>query len=196
MKTSSNGRRFIEQFEGLKLKTYDDGTGVLTVGYGHTTAAGAPRVYRGQSITKEQADQILGSDLSKVENDVNRLVKVSINQNQFDALVSFHFNTGALARSSVLKKLNQGDYNDAANALLAYNHAAGRVMAGLTRRRQAERAMFLATPISAPSGAPTAVSVGLGAILVTLFKEHWIEILCGVGALAILIEYIIYRKKK
>src|SRR5581483_4311493 len=143
MITSSKGRRFIEQFEGLSLRTYDDGTGVLTIGYGHTSAAGLPRVVRGQSITKDQADQILASDLGKVETQVNNLVHVPINQNQFDALVSFHFNTGALGRSTALKKLNAGDYNGCADALLAYNRAGGRVLPGLQRRRQAERKLFL-----------------------------------------------------
>ena len=198
MKTSDNGRRFIEQFEGLSLKVYNDGTGVLTIGYGHTSSAGLPKVYRGQTITKEQADQILGSDLGKVETQVNSLVHVPINQNQFDALVSFHFNTGALGRSSVLKKLNQGDYDGAANALLLYNRGGGRVMAGLARRRAAEKALFLkgGTQVpSLPSGSPTAVSVGLGGTLAAYFQDHWMLILgCAVG-LAVLVEFIIWKRK-
>lgn len=198
MKTSSNGRRLIEQFEGLSLKAYNDGTGVITIGYGHTSAAGPPKVSRGQTITKEQADQILASDLGKVETQVNSLVHVPIDQNQFDALVSFHFNTGALGRSSVLKKLNQGDYNGAANALLLYNRGGGRVMAGLARRRAAEKALFLtkATQVpSLPSGSPTAVSVGLGGILMTFFQDHWMLIIAGAISLAALVEFIIWKRK-
>ena len=148
MKTSDNGRKFIEGFEGLYLHTYDDGTGVLTIGYGHTTAAGPPAVERGQTITQEQADQMLSSDLGKVESQVNELVTVPLTQNQFDALVSFQFNTGALGHSSALTALNKGDYTTAANDLCLYdkdhNHAGEFVVVpGLVRRRQAEKEMFL-----------------------------------------------------
>src|ERR1700759_3326521 len=105
MKTSANGRKFIEGFEGLFLQAYDDANdhivklgqrviGTLTIGYGHTSVAGPPKVYVGQVITKDMADAILASDLTAVELEVSHLVKVPLNQNQFDALVSFQFNTG------------------------------------------------------------------------------------------------------
>lgn len=186
MRTSANGRKFIEQFEGLYLKTYNDGTGVMTIGYGHTSSAGAPKVYRGQTITEEQADSILSSDLGKVEDQVNSLVKVSINQNQFDALVSFHFNTGALGRSTVLKKLNAGDYNGAADALLLYNRGGGRVMAGLVRRRQAERKLFL-TPSTTPAIATGTGVVVAGSSFATYFQHYWPEIVLGAVVAAVLI---------
>lgn len=158
MKTSSAGRQLIEQYEGLILGAYDDANdrivpvgqsprGTLTIGYGHTSAAGSPRVNVGQRITKDQADQILSSDLVAVENDVTRMVKVPINQNQFDALVSFHFNTGSLGKSTILRKLNAGDINGAAGGFDLYTR--GRVngvlvpMAGLVRRRKDEKALFL-----------------------------------------------------
>lgn len=143
MKTSATGRTFIEVFEGKFLHTYDDGTGVLTIGYGHTSAAGPPPVARGQTITVQQADQILSDDLAKVERNVERVIKVPMSQAQFDALVSFDFNTGALARSSIDDKINAGQVQAAMSTLLQYDHAGGRQMAGLTRRRQAERLMFL-----------------------------------------------------
>jgi lysozyme len=143
MKTSATGRAFIEVFEGKFLRTYDDGTGVLTIGYGHTTAAGAPAVTRGMTITDEECDSILAADLSKVEADVERIVKVPLSQNQFDALVSFHFNTGALGTGTVDNKLNAGNTASAMDTLLQYDHAGGRQMDGLTRRRQAERLMFV-----------------------------------------------------
>ena len=107
-KTSPNGRAFIEAWEGLYLKAYDDGTGVWTIGYGHTTPAGLPRVYPGMLITQAQADAILTSDLASVEADVNHHVILNINQNQFDALVAFDFNTGGLDRSSLLRDINNG----------------------------------------------------------------------------------------
>lgn len=141
---SSIGRALIESFEGLFLKTYNDGTGVPTIGYGHTTAAGPPVVSYGQTITKEQADHMLADDLAKVEAHVNALVKVPLNQNQFDALVSFEFNTGWLGhpQCSLLRALNSGHYALADQDFMLYNRAGGHVMAGLTRRRAAEKELF------------------------------------------------------
>ena len=88
---------------------------------------------------------ILKDDLKTYENYVNKYVKVKLNQNQFDALVSFTFNCGggALKSSTLLKKLNKGDYTGAANELLRWNKANGKILAGLTRRRQSEKALFL-----------------------------------------------------
>jgi lysozyme len=154
VKTSPNGRNLIESFEGLILQAYDDYNdhvlnvgdnvhGTLTIGYGHTNAAGPPSVHVGQKITKDEADNILAADLEKVEREVSQLVKVPLNQNQFDALVSFEFNTGALGKSSILTLLNNQDYSTAADHILLYDHAGGRVLAGLQRRRQAERKLFL-----------------------------------------------------
>ena len=142
MKTSDSGRRFIEQFEGLFLHAYDDGTGTLTIGYGHTTAAGLPHVYPGMTITKDQADAILSSDLAAVEADVAHFVKVPLDQNQFDALVSFDFNTGALGRSSLLHAVNSGDVSGVRDDLMMWCHAGGRVLPGLVRRRRAEADLF------------------------------------------------------
>lgn len=142
MKTSADGRAFIEAFEGKFLHTYDDGTGVLTIGYGHTTAAGPPTVFRGQIITDAECDAILGVDLAAVERTVDHLITVPMTQNQFDALVSFDFNTGDLGKSSIATKINAGNSAAAMSTLLMYDHAGGRQMDGLTRRRQAERLMF------------------------------------------------------
>jgi lysozyme len=144
MKTSDKGRAFIEAFEGLFLHTYNDGTGVLTIGYGHTSAAGPPRVYQGMTITKEQADAILAADLASVEVEVEHLVKVPLNQNQFDALVSFHFNTGWLGHHgcSLLRQLNSKNYDLAAADFALYERAGGQIMRGLVRRRHGEMEMF------------------------------------------------------
>ena len=142
MQISANGRKFIEQWEGLFLHTYNDGAGVPTIGYGHTSAAGLPRVSYGMTITRQQADDILAADLHAVENDVNRLVKVSLNTNQFDAIGSFHFNTGGLARSSVLRAINSNDFSAVAADLLLWDHAGGRFMQGLYNRRKAEGVLF------------------------------------------------------
>lgn len=142
MKTSVDGRAFIEAFEGKFLKTYDDGTGVLTIGYGHTSAAGLPKVFRGQTISDAECDAILAADLAAVERDVESIIHVPMTQAEFDALVSFHFNTGALRRGSIDDKINAGNIAGAMDTLLQYDHAGGRVMPGLTRRRQAERLLF------------------------------------------------------
>lgn len=142
MKISDNGRKFIEHWEGLYLHTYDDGTGVLTIGYGHTTAAGGPPVHAGQTITEDQADSILAADLSKVEDQVNSLVKVPLSQNQFDMIGSWQFNTGALAHSAALTKLNNGDYDGCITVMCEYIHGGGRVMQGLVNRRNAEKQLF------------------------------------------------------
>lgn len=156
--TSANGRKLIESFEGCFLQAYDDYNdhvvhqgdtvhGTLTIGYGHTSAAGEPSVYIGQNFTREEADQTLSSDLRKVETQVTNLVKVSLNQNQFDALVSFQFNTGALEHSSILTLLNQGDYKTASEHLLLYDkeHVRDKLITvpGLLRRREAEQKLFL-----------------------------------------------------
>ena len=161
MKTGTAGRALIESFEGLILGAYDDADdhivkpgghvyGTLTIGYGHTDAAGPPKVYIGQTISREEADAILASDLASVELEVGHLVKVPLNQNQFDALVSFQFNTGWLGHPhcSLLAALNAGNYALADQDFMLYNRAQGRVLAGLTRRRVAEKKLF-AQPIGA-----------------------------------------------
>ncbi len=146
MQTSAAGRKFIEGWEGLYLHAYDDGTGVWTIGYGHTTAAGPPRVYPGQLITAQQADQILSADLHSVEVEVSRVVKYPVNQNQIDALVSFDFNTGALARSSLLRDINSGRPSRVHGDFMMWVHAGGRVLRGLVNRRTAESRLFF-TPV-------------------------------------------------
>ncbi len=142
MQTSAAGRAFIEAFEGLYLHAYDDGTGVMTIGYGHTTAAGLPRVYPGMVITETQADAILSSDLAAVEADVNHHVKVPITQYQFDAFSSFDFNTGGLDRSSALMAFNLGHNDLVPGDLMKWVYAGGRVLPGLVRRRKGEGQMF------------------------------------------------------
>lgn len=155
MKTSPAGRQLIEEFEGLFLQSYDDATehvvkagqrvrGTITIGFGHTTAAGPPKVYAGMTITRETADAILAADLASVEIEVEHLVKVPLNQNQFDALVSFQFNTGWLghAHCSLLDALNARKYALADEDFMLYDRAQGKVLAGLNRRRKAEMDLF------------------------------------------------------
>lgn len=141
MKVSQKGIKLIQEFEGLELKAYKDSVGVLTVGWGSTGS----HVTAGMIITKEQAEQLLKKDLERFEKGVSDLVKVPLKQNQFDALCSFAFNLGLsnLKSSTLLKKLNASDYQGAANEILRWNRAGGKVLNGLTRRRIAERDLFL-----------------------------------------------------
>lgn len=123
--------------------------GVLTIGYGHTNAARHPlKTTKGTKVTKEEANHILDVDLDECEDDVQRLVKVPLTDNQFAALVSFQFNTGNLKNASFTKALNKGDYDAVAPGLMQYvkakNKATGQLetLRGLVRRRQAEVTLF------------------------------------------------------
>ncbi len=143
MKTSPDGRALIEAFEGLFLKTYYDSVHVLTIGYGHTNLADVPPfINPGDTITQQQADEILAADLAAVEKNVSKVIHAPLKQYEFDALVSFDFNTGKLRSGSVDDKINRGDKTAAMQTLLQYNKAGGQVLRGLTRRRQAEKLLF------------------------------------------------------
>lgn len=163
---NSATQNLIVEFEGLRLVAYQDGGGVWTIGIGHTSMAGEPKVYKGLTITKDQAYAILAKDIARTERQVQSLVKVPINNNQYGALVSFAFNVGSdidedkvaegLGDSTLLRKLNAKDYKGAADEFLKWDHDNGEVVAGLTRRRKAERALFLKptdasqTPVEPP----------------------------------------------
>jgi lysozyme len=140
MNISQAGIEAIKDYEGVRLKAYDDGVGVWTIGVGHIKG-----VKRGDEITMAQVDEFLRADLAEAEKAVNARVVVPLAQGQFDALVSFVFNLGggAFIASTLLKKLNAGDYDAAADEFLRWNKAGGRVLAGLTKRRISERIMFL-----------------------------------------------------
>ncbi|MGL6034947.1 MAG: lysozyme [Acinetobacter johnsonii] len=142
MKISTNGIDLICSFEGLRLKAYDDGVGVWTIGYG-TTVINGTKVKKGDTCTVEQAKSYMAQDLKKFESAVNQ-VKVPLNQNQYDALVSLAYNIGvsAFLNSTLLKKLNAKDYKGAAEQFDRWNRAGGKVMRGLTNRRAKERKLF------------------------------------------------------
>ncbi len=145
MQTSDKGIALIKQFEGCKLTAYQDSVGVWTIGYGWTQPVDGKPIRAGMTIKQETAERLLKTGLVSYESDVSRLVKVGLNQDQFDALVSFTYNLGArsLSTSTLLRKLNAGDYAGAADEFLRWNKAGGKVLNGLTRRREAERALFL-----------------------------------------------------
>ena len=151
MKISQNGVDLIKRFEGLELEAYQDVAGIWTIGYGHT----GPDVTPGMRITEQEAEDLLKKDLKPREDAVGRLVKVPLNQNEFDALVSFVYNVGEanFKKSTARSRLNSGDRAGAAEALTWFNKATIggvlREVAGLTRRRAAERALFL-EPVNPP----------------------------------------------
>jgi lysozyme len=130
----------IKGFEGFREYPYTCPGGALTIGYGTTMKPG-----QYTSVTKEQAEAMLRKTVSGFESSIKKLVKVPLNQNQYDALVSFTYNVGAgaLKRSTLLTKLNSGDYNGAADELLRFTRANGKVLEGLVRRREKERNLFL-----------------------------------------------------
>ncbi len=140
MKTNDKGLNLIKNFEGCKLKSYLDTGGILTVGYGHT----GPDVTSGQIITQAIADALLARDLAKFETGVSNLVTSTINENQFAAMVVFSYNVGLgnLKSSTLLKKVNASDFAGAAAEFLRWNKDNGTVLAGLTRRREAEKSLF------------------------------------------------------
>ena len=142
MKISANGINMICGFEDLRLKAYDDGVGVWTIGYG-TTVINGRKVKKGDTCTVEQAKSYMAQDLKQFESAVNQ-VKVPLNQNQYDALVSLAYNIGASAflNSTLFKKLNAKDYKGAAEQFARWNRAGGKVMRGLTNRRAKERKLF------------------------------------------------------
>ncbi|WP_353797782.1 lysozyme [Enterobacter cloacae] len=145
MQTSEKGIALIKEFEGCRLTAYQDSVGVWTIGYGWTQPVDGKPIRPGMTIKQETAERLLKTGLVSYESDVSRLVKVSLTQGQFDALVSFTYNLGArsLSTSTLLRKLNAGDYAGAADEFLRWNKAGGKVLNGLTRRREAERALFL-----------------------------------------------------
>jgi len=141
MKTSTLGVELIKHFEGCKLEAYCCGGASWTIGYGHTRG-----VEEGDKITKKQAEALLIEDIEMVEHHVDRLVKVELKQHQYDAIVSWCFNLGCgnLRVSTLLVVLNSGDFENVSKEILKWDKA-GRPLkpvAGLTRRRKAEAALF------------------------------------------------------
>lgn len=145
MNCSNKGLAFIMEFEGVKLKAYPDpatGGDPWTVGVGHT----GPEVVQGLEITEVQALDYLRADIETAEKCINQCVTDTLTQDQFDALCSFVFNLGCgnFRKSTLLKKINEGDDVGASLEFSKWDKASGKVMAGLTRRRAAEAELFLA----------------------------------------------------
>lgn len=142
-KISDAGAKLVAKFEGYRDKAYRDAVGVLTIGYGHTGYVKYynKNVFLGMSITQEQALELLKDDLAKAEQQVNKYdAKYNWNQNEFDALVSFAFNTGNINQ---LTANGTRSKEVIAEKILLYNKADKKELEGLTTRRKAEQALFL-----------------------------------------------------
>jgi lysozyme len=158
MKTSAAGRKVLAEREGRKLKAYKDAVGVWTIGIGHTSSAGPPKVTPGLIITEAECDAIFARDLVSYENAVAAAVKVPLERHEYDALVSLCYNIGQVgfARSTMVRRLNAGDRAGAAAAFLMWNKPAA-----ILGRRRGERAQFFGQGYVArlgPDEAPKASS--------------------------------------
>lgn len=141
MNTSEDGINFIKSWEQLRLEPYKDSVGVWTCGYGFT----GPEVKQGVSWTLKQAEDALLGRIRAIDSILKQCVVPVITQGQWDALVSLAYNIGqgAFRGSTLLRLVNQRKFNQAAEEFLRWDHAGGKVLPGLTKRREAERALFL-----------------------------------------------------
>ena len=147
MHINERGIEIVKSFEGLALRPYVCAGGVNSVGYGAThSSTGGPIDLDMEPITEAEAEALLLRDLESSEGWVSRLIKTALTENQFSALTSFTFNVGcsALMRSTLRMKLNRSEYQSAADEFPKWRIAGGRILAGLVRRRAAEKALFLA----------------------------------------------------
>ena len=140
MKISDEGLYLLKHFEGCELKAYRCSADVLTIGYGHTKD-----VTEDMEITQEEAEAMLAEEMGEYEGYINNKVTVPLDQNQFDAMVCWVYNLGSgnLASSTLLSVLNNGEYDKVPEQILRWNKAAGKVLNGLVRRRDAEAKLFV-----------------------------------------------------
>ncbi|MDR1827008.1 MAG: lysozyme [Methylobacteriaceae bacterium] len=169
---NQEGLEHIKRWEGFRADAYKCPSGVWTIGYGHTSAAGAPEVQSGMTVSKEDAEAILRRDISRCEARVESLVRVPLTDNRFAALVSFDYNTGRLHSSTLLKKLNRGDYDAVPGELMKWVHAKGEVLQGLVNRRSAEcglwaKGEFVASAFEQAGADSAAVKADMGVASLT-----------------------------
>lgn len=155
MQMTDTGLRLIMKYEGFRSRAYRDPVGIWTIGYGHTSRAGWPHVHKGLVVTRTQGREIFRRDVETFAEGVRRLVKVELSDGQFSALVSFAYNVGlgGLARSSVLRAVNEKRFAAVPRRLALWVKAGGRRLPGLVKRRAAEGAMFMAATGTQGEGA-------------------------------------------
>lgn len=147
MKPSGNALKLIKQFEGCRLRAYLDAVGIPTIGYGNTRYTDGAKVNMGDVISMEKADAMLHITLQDFAYWINQFVQTELTQHQFDALCSFAYNVGvgAFRKSTLLKKINVDPNDPSIEAeFLKWNRAGGKVLPGLTKRRQAESDYYFA----------------------------------------------------
>ena len=139
MNISKEGLALIKKFEGCELKAYRCPANVLTIGYGVTKG-----VTEDMEITQQEADEMLNEEIPEYEEYINNMVKVPLEQCQFDALCAWVYNLGPtnLEKSTLLKLLNAGDYHLIPSQIKRWNKAGGETLTGLIRRREAESILF------------------------------------------------------
>ena len=143
MKTSEEGKALIKKFEGCELEAYQCSANVWTIGYGHTAG-----VSEGDVCTQEDADRMLAEDLEEFEGYVREAVDVPLEQHNFDALVAWTYNLGpgSLQSSTMLKRLNESNFDEVPSEMRRWNKSGGQVLDGLVRRREAEALLFQGMP--------------------------------------------------
>ena len=139
MKISEDGLELIKKFEGCETTAYQDSVGVWTIGFGHTKG-----VEEGQTCSIEDAESMLADEMDEYEGYINNMVKVDLQQHEFDALVAWVYNLGPtnLGESTMLKVLNGGQFDRVPDEMNRWTRAGGKILEGLVRRRQAESLMF------------------------------------------------------
>ena len=139
MKISEDGLELINKFEGCETTAYQDSVGVWTIGFGHTKG-----VEEGQTCSIEDAESMLADEMDEYEGYINNMVKVDLQQHEFDALVAWVYNLGPtnLGESTMLKVLNGGQFDRVPEEMNRWTRAGGKILEGLVRRRQAESLMF------------------------------------------------------
>jgi len=174
MKVNKAALDLIKEFEGLRLEAYRDSVGVWTIGYGTTARAGVGiKPQRGMVITEAEASHYLEKGVSKFADSIRPAITAPINENEFGAFVSLAYNIGpsAFKRSSSLRHFNNGDKARAAQNILLWNKAGGKVLRGLVRRREAEKALF-ETPVKpAPHPDPAEEPQGLLALIASILAS-------------------------
>jgi lysozyme len=192
MKTSDHGIAIIKQFEGCKLKSYRCPADKLTIGYGHTSDAGSPQVTDGMVITQDEAVRILANDLVKFEKAVDGMVTVELSQGQFDALVSFAYNcgTGALKKSTLLKKVNAEDWDACPAEFMKYTRGGGKVLPGLVRRRKAEVESFVGNDLNEQHFRVTPDAPQASKTMAQSKEGNAAVVAGGAGALAVVSEVL------
>lgn len=139
-----NAIDLIKKYEGFRPQSYQDSVGVWTIGYGTTRINGQP-VKAGMTITEDQALQLVKQEVNKLWSQIESITKINLNDNQMNALVDFAYNLGfnALKTSTLMKMVNAGDFNGAANQFSRWVYAGGKVLPGLVKRREAEKQLFI-----------------------------------------------------